>query len=266
MIKQSMILIIIFLLVGCSPTEGENQVSRTALTAIAEQQPEVWHYVALGDSTVIIPGIGMMGYYKEMLEEDLGIDIILQNQAHGYGGATLLIQELDTPQLREALQVADVITLQIPTHNLESPMRAYMADPESCGGEDHQDCLREAFNQYQEDTDVIFAKLVEIVDPAQQIVRAQDTYLFNVTNIKESGDFDVYNAYWQAAQKHIHEVAEQYGIPVASVYDEFMGADGTDDPAEKGLMSDITHSSKEGAKLMAQLIRELGYEYRSEEQ
>jgi hypothetical protein len=69
--KRSLVFIIAFLLVSCSPMKGEDLVSRTALTAIAEQQPEVWHYVAFGDSTVILPGTGMMVNYKAMLEEYL---------------------------------------------------------------------------------------------------------------------------------------------------------------------------------------------------
>jgi lysophospholipase L1-like esterase/ketosteroid isomerase-like protein len=222
-------------------------------------------YVAFGDSTVVIPGIGMMGYYKEMLAQDLGVEINLVDRSFMSGGAPRLISLLDKPELREELGKADVITLQIPTHQLEGPMRLYFSDPEACGGEDNQDCLREAFNQYKQDTDLIFAKLMEVVNPTRQIIRAQDTYLFNVTAVKRVGNFEVYNRYWQDAQKHIHATAAKYGVPVARVYDAFMGPDGSDDPAEKGLMSDITHASSKGAKLMAQLIRELGYSYASGE-
>jgi hypothetical protein len=222
-------------------------------------------YVAFGDSTVVIPGIGMMGYYKEMLEQDLGVEINLVDRSFMSGGAPRLISLLDKPELREELRTADVITLQIPIHKLEDPMRLYFSDPESCGGKDHQDCLREGFDQYMRDTDEIFAKLMEVVDPKQQIVRAQDMYLVNVTACKRVGNFEVYNRYWQDAQKHIHVTAAKYGVPVARVYDAFMGLDSSDNPADKGLMSDITHASSKGAKLMAQLIRELGYSYASGE-
>jgi hypothetical protein len=204
--------------------------------------------VALGDSTPRFPGIGMMGYYAEMLSQDLGVEINILDRSILSGGAPRLIEMLDKPEFQEVLRAADIITLQIPTHELESPLRLYFMDPEGCGGEDHQDCLREAFDLYKGDTDEIFARLMEIVDPSRQIVRSQDTYLFNATAIKESRDIEVYNEYWQDAQRHIHEIAQKYGVPVAAVYDEFMGPDCTDDPAERGLMGDITHASEKGAE------------------
>jgi lysophospholipase L1-like esterase len=57
------------------------------------------------------------------------------------------------------------------------------------------------------------------------------------------------------------EVAEYYHIPVARVYDAFMGEDGSEDPQDRGLIHDGRHTSPEGAALMAELFRDLGYEY-----
>ncbi len=245
------------------PTETQLPPTSTedSTTPTTEHIGPTWLYIAIGDSTVVRPGIGVKGHYKEMLEEDLGVEVVLQSEAILSGGAKRMIEKLETTELQDALRSADVVTIQIPIHNMEEGLRLYDTFPEECGGDDHQDCLRDTFNQYKADTNKIFEMIMTYVDPSKQIIRAQDMYLINVTWLKSSGKFEIYNAYWKDAQKHIHDVAAQYGIPCASVYDAFMGPNGTDDPAEKGLMSDITHASEEGAILMAELIRELGYDY-----
>ena len=257
------LLSIILFSAACSPIIDEDTEPKTDQLPPSQDDNE-WLYIAIGDSTVVIPGIGVMGHYKEMLEEDLGVEVILQSEAILSGGAVRMIDKLNSPELQAALQSANVITIQIPIHNLEGDLRLYESDPEKCGGNDHQDCLRKAFTQYKADTDEIFALITAQVDLTKQLVRAQDMYMINVTALKESGNFEIYNAYWKDAQQHIHDVATQYGIPCASVYDEFMGKQGTDDHAEKAMMSDITHPSDMGSTLMAELIRELGYDYQPE--
>lgn len=246
-----------------SPRAAPPPAPRTGPTVIAEEDATEWNYVALGDSTVFTPSqAAMIVQYAEMLQDDLAIEVTLKSHASGHGGASGLIERLRSSEaLREDLRNADVVTLQIPTHDLEPSCRLYDSEPESCGGEDHQDCLREAFNQYKRDTETVFAEVTALCDPTEVLIRAQDTYLFNATHLKETGKLDVYNRYWRDAQEHVHIVAEQYDIPVAHVYDEFMGPDGTDDPAEKGWIGDITHANERGAEVMARLMRDLGYGY-----
>ena len=64
------------------------------------------------------------------------------------------------------------------------------------------------------------------------------------------------------ALAHLAEVATRYHIPVAYVYDAFMGEDGMEDPRDLGLVgSDGLHPTKDGSDLMAELFRNLGYAY-----
>ena len=143
----------VVLLAACAsvpePTEPPIPTPRTALTAIAKENRTEWHYVALGDSTTFYPHgtgpsqPGMIFQYIEMLEQDLGVDVVLSDYTSGGGGTARLIQRLQSfDMLRDALVTADVVTLQIPIHNLDSASRLYHHDPQSCGGEDNQDCLR----------------------------------------------------------------------------------------------------------------------------
>ena len=76
----------------------------------------------------------------------------------------------------------------------------------------------------------------------------------------ETGTLDISNPYWKAGMDYVEESAARYGIPVAQVYDEFMGAGGTDDPYVKGLLlDDQLHPNADGAALIADLLDQLGY-------
>lgn len=259
---------IALLLTSCSMQPSQNPDEEfmaspsppAAVTATAAVTPETWHYVALGDATTSTGGEGLIVYYKEMLEEDLGVAVELHNWTFRHGGTGKLLTMLQMDQqMREDLQNADIVTLQVPMDGLESALRSFDQVPESCD----EACLAQAFAEYKADAEQVFDALLTLVDPTETVVRAHDTYLFNVTYLKEKGTLDIYNRYWLDAQEHIHTLGEAHQIPVAQVYRLFMGPSGNDDPAEKGWMLGITNPSEEGARVMAQLMRELGYAYAS---
>jgi lysophospholipase L1-like esterase len=83
-----------------------------------------------------------------------------------------------------------------------------------------------------------------------------------IDNPTSSGTAHITNPYFVETQEYLEETAARYGIPVAQVYDEFMGPDGTDDPQDRGLvMTDQRHPTKEGAQLIAEMLHDLGYDY-----
>jgi lysophospholipase L1-like esterase len=56
-------------------------------------------------------------------------------------------------------------------------------------------------------------------------------------------------------------VAAEFDVPVAPVFDTFNGPNHDEDPRDKGYISvDGAHPSGEGAKAIAELLRDLGYE------
>jgi lysophospholipase L1-like esterase len=243
------------LIIGPAAVPG----AKNAATAIAESGDTTWTYVALGDSVTW----GMIPLYAEMLEEDLGVTVIVQDRTVGGDHSSQLLERLRTSNwLRKELGEADVITIEIPWNVFENPCLAFLnGSPGACGGSDNQDCLREALETYKADTDAIIAEIVSLRSPSEALIRMQDTYQFNVRQSKAEGAFETINKYWREANAHVKEVAEYYHIPVARVYDAFMGEDGSDDPQDKGLIHDGFHTSPEGAALMAELFRDLGYEY-----
>jgi hypothetical protein len=249
--------LVTLLMVACSTPQPSPTATPTPTSAeeIAE-----WDYVAMGESITF----GMVAHYAEMLEQDLGVTIDLHDwQVPGEHSSSLLERLRTNEQLRRDLREAEVITFLIPLGVIAGPMQTFeLGDPGACGGVDNQDCLREAFATYIADTDEIIAEIVSLRSPSEALIRIQDTWQLKVRETKESGSFDIFNGYWREANAHVIEVATSYDIPVARVYDAFMGEDGIEDPRDEGLLGpDGIHPTSEGMTLMAELFRELGYEY-----
>ncbi|HEY44853.1 MAG TPA: hypothetical protein G4O11_12810 [Anaerolineae bacterium] len=247
----------LLLMVACR-TPQPSPTATPAPTPTAEM-PE-WDYVAMGESITM----GMTARYAEMLEQDLGVKIDLHDwQIPGDRSSSLLERLRTNEQLRRDLREAQVITFDIPLGVLAGPMQTFeRGDPGACGGVDNQDCLREAFATYMADTDEIIAEIVSLRSPSEALIRMQDTWQIKVGETQESGSFEIFNGYWREANAHVVEVATSYDIPVARVYDAFMGEGGMENPRDQGLLqSDGIHPTLEGSTLVAELFRELGYEY-----
>jgi hypothetical protein len=199
-----------------------------------------------------------------MIEQDLGVEVKVHDRVVGGDhSSSMLVRLRKDSELRELLRQADVITFLIPWQGFSgSAQKRVSGAPGACGGADNEDCLREALEIYLADTDQIFAEIVSLRSPSEALIRAMDTYQHRAGDLKESGLWEVVNPYWHAANAHVIEVATSYHIPVAPVYDAFMGVDGVKDPRDLGLLvSDGIHPTQKGQDLMAELFRQLGYEY-----
>ena len=98
-------------------------------------------------------------------------------------------------------------------------------------------------------------------DPSEMLIRAFDMYALEARDSIADGWLEITNPYWQEAQDFLEEAAAGYGIPVAQVYDEFMGPDGIDDPQDRGLVEpDGLHVTEAGGQLIAEMLRDLGYD------
>ena len=234
-------------------------VPLTAPTVIAERGDTKWEYMAMGDSITF----GFMPLYKEYLEQDLGVKIIVHDWAREDQSSSAMLFALRNKRLlRQHLQEADVVTFNVPLKVFENPVLTYMQDPAACGGADQQDCLREALAAYQADVDAIIAEIVALRSPSEALIRTMDQHIYLVKEMKSRGAFDVIRTYWEGADQYLVKVAGEHHIPVAREHDAFMGAAGDEDPVEKGYMrGDAMHPSDEGAHLIADLFRELGYAY-----
>jgi lysophospholipase L1-like esterase len=200
-----------------------------------------------------------------MLEEEFGVPIDVRNRA-GFGSSpTDLIRALGSERLQKDLAEADVVLLQIPQGDINPPFPIatgwHGMDPADCGGDDDQQCLRDYVIENKASVEAIFSALTAICDPSDTVIRVLDVYQLQVKDSLASGTLHIVKPYFEETQEYLAETAARYGIPIAQVYDEFMGPDGTDDPQDRGLVStDQRHPTKAGAQLIAKLIHDLGYD------
>lgn len=245
-------------------TEGATQAPTTG--AVTTEEVEALVYVAMGDSLGNTPDEpeGVMWQYAERLEQRFGMEVDLRNRVvEGIGSPRMLDQLRTDEDLRSELAEADVVTTDIPIDVWVKPMQIVGGwggnDPADCGGDDYEQCLRGALDQYKADTDAIIDELVSVC-PDDVLIRLYDNFMLNTGYKLDTGTLDTINPYWKAGMDYVEESAARHGIPVAQVYDEFMGPDGTDDPYAKGLLlDDQLHPNAKGAALIADLLDKLGY-------
>ncbi len=226
------------------PHRSATTSTRTAPALIAERGDKEWNYVALGDSITYEPfGQGFIAHYAKLLEQDLGIKVNLHNWTASGDHSSRLLDRLRTdPKLQQALRGANVIAFEVPWNVIEKPCQTFEGIiPGNCGGADNQDCLRQAFDTYKANTEAIIAEIVSLRSPAEALIRTMDTYQLMARESKAAGTFEVINRYWRDANAHVIETATRYNLPVARVYEAFMGKSGTDDPMDKHLVSDGLH-------------------------
>lgn len=238
-------------------------VSLTACGGLGSDTPKSmppgeWDYIALGDS--------VCWSYPEILAEQIeadyeGVTVTFRGGVKGGQTAKDMLGKMQTSEpYREYIRNAELITIMIPMGGCREALITYEGGGD-CGGEENEDCLRACIEEYKADTDEIFAELVKLRDPSEGLIRAHDLYQFHTSSLLDRGKFEVVNGYWLEANAHVVSVAESYGIPVANVYQAFMGDDGRTPPEGNGLLSpDMIHQTSTGAELIADLILELGYE------
>ena len=225
-------------------------------------------YASLGPSSNFFPGptTGMIFLYADMLEERFGVEVDHRNHTIGGDDAEALLERMRTnDRLRQDLAEAHVVTLMFPIDYWVSPMQTaggYQGkDPALCGGDDNQQCLRDALTTHKQHVDAILEELTLQCPPTEVLIRIADTYMIHTRDKISAGTLDFIIPYWRDAQEYIEEAAADRGIPVAQVFDALMGPDGLDDPEEKGLMlDDQEHPNEAGALLMADLVGALGYD------
>ena len=269
--------------VGCSQGEDnagdETTVPATALpttiapsttaapTTTVEIVDEPLVLLAFGDSIISYPSTfaGVIGVYAGMLEEEFGVPVDVRDRTVWGSPPDALLDVLGTEWLHKDLAEADVVLLEIPQGDTNPAFPTatgwHEMDPADCGGDDNQQCLRDYVVENKATVEAIFDELTAMWDPSETLIRAIDVYMLHVGDSHASGTLHILNPYLQETQEYLEETAAKYGIPVAQVFDEYMGPDGTDDPQDRGLvMADQRHPTEAGAQLIAEMLHDLGYD------
>ena len=139
-------------------------------------------YASLGPSGNFFPGptTGMIFLYADMLEERFGVEVDHRDHTIGGDDAVALLERMRTnDRLRQDLADAHVVTLMFPIDHWVLPMQTdggYQGiDPAPCGGDDNQQCLRDASLIDRQHVDDILEELTVQCPPNEVLIRIADT-------------------------------------------------------------------------------------------
>ncbi len=248
---------VFLLLVACGTTQPTSTPTDTLIpeptatpTLIPTEAETEWLYVALGDSEAICCGTrSYPEYYAEFIEQDLNIKVNLRNL--GVSGLTSdeLLRRLDREDYRNVISEAQVVTLVITMNDLLHCPQGY------------RECAENKLVTARANYTAIIEEILTLTSTEDTIIRAQTYDNPFVNRWKEQGVLEERKPMLDRWNQQIVEIATQYGIPVARVYQDFNGPDGYEDPGDKGYIADDDfHNNDAGARRMAELLRELGYE------
>jgi hypothetical protein len=248
-----MLLTISIILVACSSL-GTSQPTPTPETTS-------WDYVALGDS---FTGRGdWPKQYAIYIEKDLGIKVMMHNRAvSGQRIAETLDRLRSNDELRDLISEAEIITINWSPSSLNGPEASYLGG--NCGGDDNQNCLRETLVEMQDDWEATLDQIIQLRGSNNSIIRTflygrwpYDAFYGGRVNAEQ---MEVLLRYYFAMNDFVAESAASRGIPVADVGRAFEGEDYSEKIPTEYLLSDGLHLSEQGSTVVADLLRELGYE------
>ena len=245
------------LVVACStpqptPTPTATPIPEPTVlpTMIPNEAETEWLYVALGDSEAICCGIRTYPeYYADFIEQDLNVKVNLRNL--GVSGITSeeLLRRLGREDYRNLISEAQVVTFVITMNDL-------LLCPQG-----DRECAEEKLATAMANYTAIIEEILTLTSTEDAIIRTQTYDNPFVNKWKERGDFEERRPMMDRWNQQIVEIATQYNIPVARVYRDFNGPNGDQDPGDKGYIStDGMHNNDAGARRIAQLLQELGYE------
>lgn len=240
-----------------SATEPEPDATSTEPTP-SETTPAATtvSYVALGDSLATGAGAttSYVAEYAAELEARTGVEIDVTNLAVNGWTSTDLLTALDEDEtMRTAVAGADLLTVDIGANDLLRAIPLYAND--ACGGDDNLQCLRDATALLDEQWAAILDEIIALRDGETTGIATIDLYQPFVANPRVADDLEVLRPVMNDLNAVLTDVAEERGIPVATVHEAFHGPDGTGDPNETFLISvDGLHPSNAGHELIAQQL------------
>ncbi len=270
---MSGLLVLVWLMSGCSQTGGAATPTTLPPTAppeptatavptatsapTASPEPEAWDYVAIGDSTIALPGdYSYPGHYAAYIERDLRVAVTLHTFTKPEDVTEQILDLVRTNERwRDALSETEIVTLATGHMDIQSVIFNDIMNGE-CGGEDGLDCVRAELADLESDYNAIYAELFALCSPGT-LIRTETYPYASLRGLGYDGDV---RPFVEPLNELIIRVAAAHNVPVARVDLAFNGPDGSEDPATKGYMTDWLQTTKLGAEQIAGFLRDLGYE------
>jgi len=224
-----------------------------------------WDLVWISDSS----GWGVAEVYAAMIEEDTGIQVVVHDNWIGGLAAARVLHALNgestvsftLERLADEIREAEVIVLYgNPTESVDRVNPGDWMCVDDIGKNYVNECEMETFSQYIQDLEAIYARIFELRAGKPTIVRAYDAYNPLIHLFQEQGVYEDCKACWTNYNVAIHQAAASYNVPVAEVALAWNGLDWDQDPVALGYTKDDIHPNEEGARVIAEALRALGYE------
>lgn len=244
-------------------------VALFVVSAAYAARPQKWQYTALGDSLAV--GVfAFQGYvhrYQDYIQTDTGAGVSLRNLGqNGWTSADLLSALRTDGSFRRSVRGSPVVTWNIGGNDMRHVREAYKNG--SCDAV----CLADSVAAIKANWDGIIAEILALRAEtsgaiANTIIRTMNLYNPYVDEDKASdsdgdtvSDFDELQPYFKEVNAYMGQTAGVAGILCADVALAFNGPNSDEDPELKGyISSDGLHPNDTGHKVMADLLRELGY-------
>jgi lysophospholipase L1-like esterase len=237
------VILVSLLATACSEAgSGGSPQDEKPRRAPAGQEAVSWDYVALGDS--LAAGVGAeRGYvdrYAAHLRNDTGARVRVTNLGvSGQTSSELLDALRGDESMRRAIEGAEVVTFNIGLNDLGHAGAAYQEG--TCGGEDGEECLREAVEALKDNWDAIATKLLGLRSTGNTIIRTPG---LGYTPRAE----DDLEHYVSEVNRHIASTARSRAVPYVEI------------PAgEIGMSPDGVHPNDAGYATIADRLRGLGF-------
>ena len=240
-----MTVVALVLLLGnaCSGSEpGGPQRDEKPRRAAAGQETVSWDYVALGDSLAV--GVGAERGYVDRcaahLRNDTGARVKVSNfGVSGQTSSELLDALRRDESMRRAIEGAEVVTFNIGINDLGQAGAEY--EEGTCGGEDGEECLREAVAALKDNWDAIATELLDLRSTRDTIIRTP-----GLGYTPRAGD-DLEH-YVSEVNRHIASTARSRAVPHIEI-----------PVGEIGMSADGVHPNDAGYATIAERLRGLGF-------
>jgi hypothetical protein len=220
---------------------------------------EPWDMVWISDSM----GAGVAQPWADQIEESEGVEVRMHNHTTGLLSLVQVREWLtDDETLRDEFADAEIIVVYGNPLETGSPADAGTCVSTSTTPREPPNVYTSAdFAPYGDVLRDIYDTVFELRAGNPTVIRAFDEFNGMLADWQEAGIADECTASWEAVAEALREAADEYGVAMASFYDEFNGVDHDEDAREKGyIASDGRHASPEGILAQVEVLHDLGYE------
>jgi len=220
---------------------------------------QTWDYEVMG---VFVRSLtsSVPQQYSDFIEQDQSVNVVV-HEWDRWEPRDIVENLRANEQLRQAIAQAEVITYDFAFDWQDMPQTLFVAG--FCGGSDGQDCLREGLQEAQQDWSDILDLIAELRGESPVLLRIliqgdwfYDWKFMDNMTPEQKG---ILVEYYRQFQAFALQDARSRGIPIVLAFPEPYFNE-TYPPLDY-LQSDEIHFSEAGSLVIAQQLRETGYEF-----